>query len=63
MFGPKIKISDALYERLQKAAAEKGYSSAEEYAVHILEKAVGDNDDALSEEQVKERLKGLGYVE
>ena len=62
MFGSKIKISDALYERLKKAAAEQGYSSAEEYAVHVLEKAVGD-DEALSEEQVKERLKGLGYVE
>ena len=62
MFGPRIKISKSLHERLQKAAAEKGYSSAEEYAVHVLDKAVGD-DDALSEEQVKERLKGLGYVE
>ena len=63
MFGPKIRISEALYERLKKAATEKGYSSAEEYAVHVLETAAGDDDDALSEEQVRERLKGLGYVE
>jgi len=63
MFGPKIKISDALYEQLKKKAADKGYSSAEEYAVHVLEQATGDQDEALSEEQVKERLKGLGYVE
>ena len=62
MLAPRIRISEALYERLKKAAAEKGYSSAEEYAIHVLEQAVGD-DEALSEEQVKERLKGLGYVE
>jgi len=62
MFGPKIKISEALYERLKKTAAEKGYSSVEEYALHVLEKAA-DDDDAVSEQQVKERLKGLGYVE
>ena len=47
----------------KKAAAEKGYSSAEEYAIHVLEQAAGGHDEALSEEQVKERLKGLGYVE
>lgn len=63
MFGPKIKISESLYARLQKAAAAKGYSSAEEFALHVLDKAAGDDDDAVSEEQVKERLKGLGYVE
>ena len=63
MFGPKIKISESLYERLQKAAVAKGYSSAEELALHVLDKAAGDDDDAVSEEQVKERLKGLGYVE
>ncbi len=62
MFGPRIKISESLYERLQKAAAEKGYSSAEEFALHVLDRAAGD-DDTVSEEQVKERLKGLGYVE
>jgi len=63
MFGPKIKISDALYEKLGTVAAEKGYSSAEEYALHVLETATEAADEALSEEQVKERLRGLGYVE
>lgn len=63
MFGPKIKISKSLYERLQRAAAAKGYSSAEEFAIHVLDKAAGDDDDVISNEQVNERLKGLGYVE
>lgn len=34
-----IKIPDTLYERLKVLANEKGYSSAEEMALHILEKA------------------------
>ena len=63
MFGPKIKVSAVLYEKLEKVAGTKGYSSAEEYAVHVLEKAAEEADEKLSEEQVKERLKGLGYVE
>ncbi|MDD5678385.1 MAG: hypothetical protein PHW60_10410 [Kiritimatiellae bacterium] len=46
-----IKIPDALYERLKILAKEKGYSSAEEMVLHILEKAadnVSPTDPALS---------------
>lgn len=63
MFGNKIKVSDGLYEKLKKVAAEKGYSSVDEFVIHALEKAVLEADDSLSEKQVRERLKGLGYVE
>jgi predicted CopG family antitoxin len=63
MFGRKIKVSDELYEKLKKVAEKKGYSSVDEFVTHVLEKAALEADDSLSEEQVKERLKGLGYVE
>lgn len=67
-----IKIPDALYERLKASAKEKGYSSAEEMILHILEKTVaGDlsgiahqcqrGEDEAKTETVKRQLKGLGY--
>ena len=63
MFGPSIKISKELLERLTTVAESKGYSSAEEYALHVLDEAVKEADEALSEEEVKKRLKGLSYLE
>ena len=62
MFGKKIKISKILYEKLRTTAEEKGYSSPEEFALHILEQAVADTDEALSEKEVKKYLQGLGYL-
>ena len=58
----KIGIDNDLYEMLGKCAAAAGYSSAEEFIVHVLEKAaagIGSGDDA---EKVKEKLRGLGYL-
>lgn len=62
MFEPKIKIRRELYDRLAKVASSQGYSSTDEFILHLLEKAAQAADDSLSEEQVRERLKGLGYL-
>ena len=62
MFGPSIKISRALHEKLKAEAARKGYASAEEFACHVLDAAVSGSEDSLSEEEVRKRLKGLGYL-
>lgn len=62
MFEPKIKINRALYDLLVKQADEKGYASVEEYATHVLETAVADAGPAATEEEVRERLRGLGYL-
>ncbi|GEM_PF-43748 len=70
MFGNKIKLDDALYEKLKKCAAAGGYSSPEEFALHVLEREVekltapgsgeGQRDP---EEEVRKRLQGLGYLD
>lgn len=62
MFEPKIKIPRELYDRLKQLAADQGYSSTDECIRHILEKATQAAAESLSEEQVRERLKGLGYL-
>jgi hypothetical protein len=60
--GTKIEVSRDLFDKLAKAAEAAGYSSPREFAVHVLEKAVADIGESLSEEEVRKRLKGLGYL-
>jgi len=63
MFGPKIKLDRDLYQRLARCAEAAGYSSTEEFIRHTLEKAAAALEDAESEEEVRKRLQGLGYLE
>ncbi len=63
MFGPKVKLDRDLYERLQRCAEAAGYSSTEEFIRHTLEKAAAATEEADSEEEVKKRLQGLGYID
>jgi len=63
MFGPKIKIDRELYEQLRKCAQTAGYSSVDEFVLHVLEKEIdriskGDADM----DETKKRLEGLGYI-
>ena len=58
----KIKIDNNLYEKLRQYSETAGYSSPEEFIVHVLEKSVADLEKSADEESVKERLKGLGYL-
>ncbi len=63
MFGPKIKLDAALYERLRACAEAAGYSSTEEFIRHTLEQTVKSLEDAASEKQVEKQLQGLGYID
>lgn len=58
----KIKIESDLYEKLGRCAEAAGYSSTEEFVIHLLEKTVKEIDSADDEEKVKEKLRGLGYL-
>ncbi len=59
----KIKLDNALYERVKKVAEIAGYPSPEEFIVHIIEKELSMLESAESDEEVTARLKGLGYIE
>jgi hypothetical protein len=63
MFAPKLKLDPALYERLKKCAEIAGYASTEEFILHTLEQAAATLEEADSEEEVKKRLQGLGYID
>ncbi len=59
---PKVKIDASLFDRLKKVAEIAGYSSTEEFIVHIIEKELA-KVEAENDEEVVDRLKGLGYLE
>ena len=63
MFEPRIKVPRRLYEKLAKMAKSRGYSSTEECAIHTLESAVETLAAEETESAIRERLKGLGYLE
>jgi len=62
MFGSRIKLDKDLLDRVRKFSDIAGYSSVEEFISHALEKELAQLEDADSEEEIKKRLKGLGYL-
>ena len=62
MFGPKVKIDKALFEKIKMYAEIAGYSSAEEFVHHALEKELKQFEGAESEDEIRQKLKGLGYI-
>ena len=51
-----------LVEKIKKIAGIAGYSSSAEFITHALEKEMAQFEDADSEEEIKKRLQGLGYI-
>jgi len=63
MFGDKkIKLSKELYEQIERVAKLAGYASVDEFVIHALEKEMAQLQEAQSDEEIKEKLKGLGYL-
>jgi hypothetical protein len=62
MFGSKVKLDPGLLERVKKFSDIAGYSSVEEFITHALEKELAVLEDAQSEEEIKAKLRGLGYI-
>ena len=62
MFGSKIKIDKELYRKVKVYAEMAGYSSVDEFVAHTLEKEISQLEEADSEEEIKKKLKGLGYI-
>ena len=63
MFDTKsVKLDKELVARVRRYSEIAGYSSVEEFITHALEKELAKLDDAKSEEEIKKRLRGLGYI-
>jgi hypothetical protein len=62
LFGNRIKIDKDLLERARLVAKTAGYSSVEEFVVHVLEKELASFEQGDSEEEMRKKLQGLGYI-
>ncbi|MDR4503616.1 MAG: hypothetical protein MRK01_02345 [Candidatus Scalindua sp.] len=62
MSSSKIRIDKELLKKATAYAAKKGYSSVEEFVNHMIEKEILKFDESASEEEIKKRLQGLGYL-
>jgi len=62
MFDPKVKLSKDLYDKVKQIAGLSGYSSVDEFVIHVLEKEISKVNQNDDEEKIKESLKGLGYI-
>ncbi len=60
--GSKISLDKDLLARVKKFADIAGYSSVEEFITHALEKELAVLEEADSEEEIKKKLQGLGYI-
>jgi metal-responsive CopG/Arc/MetJ family transcriptional regulator len=58
----KIKLDKDLMDKVKKYAKMAGYSSPEEFITHCLEKEITKLEESDSEEEIKKKLKGLGYI-
>jgi hypothetical protein len=63
MFGStKIRLDKELLNKIRRYASIAGYSSTEEFITHALEKELAKLEGADSEEEIRKRLRGLGYI-
>ena len=60
--GSKVSLDKGLLTRVKKFADIAGYSSVEEFITHALEKELAVLEEADSEEEIKKKLQGLGYI-
>jgi hypothetical protein len=65
MFGGstvKVKLDRDLVDRLRKVADVAGYATVDEFITHVLEKEMLHFEGAKSDKDMRDRLKGLGYI-
>ena len=60
--GSRVKIDQVLLEKATRYARIAGYATVDEFVNHAIEKEVAQLEGADSEEALRKRLKGLGYI-
>ena len=62
IFGGNIKLDKSLLAKVKRYSDLAGYSSVDEFITHALEKEIAKLEGAESEQELKKKLKGLGYL-
>ncbi len=61
--GTKIKIDSKLWTKIKTYSDIAGYSSPQELVMHALERELAQFEEAGADEEIRQKLKGLGYIE
>ena len=63
----KIKISDELYQKISERALKTGFKDIDNYITSLIEDVFKEEHvekySKEEEEEIKNRLKSLGYIE
>ncbi|MBN2585891.1 MAG: hypothetical protein JXA64_01805 [Candidatus Fermentibacteraceae bacterium] len=61
----KLKIDEASMERIRKVSRAGGYSSPEEFVLHVIQRELDSlaPEQGESEEEIRKKMEGLGYIE
>lgn len=57
-----IKLDKRLLVKVKRYADLAGYASVEEFVTHVLEKEIARLEQSDSEDEIRKKLKGLGYL-
>lgn len=60
--GTKVKLDKDLINRLKRISDTAGYATVEEFITHILEKELQNFEGSESNEDIENKLRGLGYI-
>jgi hypothetical protein len=63
MFKQTIKLDRELIARIKKCSDAAGYASPEEFVEHVLELELAKLEEAQSNKEIVNKLKGLGYLD
>ena len=58
----KIKIDKELWEKIKYLSGVAGYSSPDEFVLHALEKELAEFEEAETDDEIRKKLQGLGYI-
>ncbi|HJP39356.1 MAG TPA: hypothetical protein QF499_09545 [Gammaproteobacteria bacterium] len=58
----KIKIDKDLWGKIKLLSEVAGYSSPDEFVIHALEKELAEFEAEESDEEIRKKLQGLGYI-
>ena len=64
MFGNsvKVKLDKDLVKRLETIADVAGYATVEEFITHVLEKEMTNFEGTDGDDDIRDKLRGLGYL-
>jgi hypothetical protein len=57
-----VRIDKDLHARLTKVADVAGYATVDEFVTHVLEKEMLHFEDSGNDDEIRAKLKGLGYI-